>query len=118
VSWLRKLRTILLFAALGNPFSFVLSMMLIASMLGVTSLSTRAIWSMIGAFVAWAGLVTAGLVLAPMLSLPRVLLARYERRKVRLATHKIDAGIRELAAGNLSVPESDEEGKISLASRS
>jgi hypothetical protein len=118
VSWLRKLRTILIFAALANPFSVVLVMMLFATLLDLERLSAAAVWSMVGAFVGWAGLVTAGLVLAPMLSLPRVLLARYERRKVRLATHKIDAGIRELAAGNLSVPESEDEGNVSLASRS
>ena len=64
------------------------------------------------------GLVAAGLIVAPMLSLPRVLLARYERRKVRLATHRIDAHVRELAAGNLSVPEEEEAGNVSLASRS
>ena len=64
------------------------------------------------------GLVVAGFLVAPLLSLPRALLNRYEQRKVRLVTHRIDAGVRELAAGNLSHPAEEDAGNVSLASRS
>jgi hypothetical protein len=115
VRWLKNVRTILFFAALGNPFSFVLLMLLLVTAFGTTPLNPCSTRSTVAAFLSWMGLAGVGLVVAPLLSLPRALLARYELRKVRLATHRIDAGLRERARGNLSVPEGDEEGRVSLS---
>lgn len=68
--------------------------------------------------IAYSGIALVGLVVAPMLSLPRVMLRRYELRKVRLATHRIDANVREKAIGSLSHPTEEDQGNVSVVSRS
>ena len=68
--------------------------------------------------IAYSAFALVGLVVAPMLSLPRAALRRYELRKVRLATMRIDAKVREKAVGALSHPTEEDQGNVSLVSRS
>jgi hypothetical protein len=116
VGRLRKIGTILLFASLANPFSVLLLILLAEAVFGVASGDA---WFAFGAFLAFCGLALAGAAITPMFSVIRRMLSVYEVRKVRRAMDRIDAGLRERAAGNLSHPEDDEQGRISLtASRS
>ncbi len=62
----------------------------------------------------YAALGVLGLAVVPLLSLPRVLLSKYELKKVHDVTDRIDGGLRVRVAGALSHPHCD-QGQVSLS---